>query len=112
MLYPSNSTSHQQLLFLYSKTYLSYLVAIEGSTDIVVSILTPLLDSPATRFPPACFNIPKEGRRSVFMLPSLKRHCKKSMADLQDNRWNQHLGTLSVQSKFSNIDFVESAESV
>ena len=113
ILYHTKVLNCPQLSFLYSKTSLGYLVAIEGSTDIVVSELTPLLDSPTTQkhlgFPPSCFNILEEGRRSVSTIPSLKRHCRKSMADLQDNHWNQQLSTLSVQSKFSNVVSLESA---
>ena len=51
-------------------------------------------------------------RRFSVNVTISKESLQKSMANLQDNHWNQHLGTLSVQNKFSNIVSLESAESV
>ena len=64
-------------------------MAIEGSTDRLVSELLPLLDSQKMQqrlgFPSECFNILEAGRQSVSSIPALKRHCKASVNDLQSS---------------------------
>ncbi len=81
--------------FMYTKASLNYLVAIEGSCDRTIKELAPLLDSPAIRnnigIPKLSFDIIKDERHIVSTIPSLKRHCKKSITDLKA----KHIGIIT-----------------
>ena len=110
-LYHPKVLKSPQPTFQYKKASLSYLIAIETSSDHVVTELQPLLYSHAiqNRLGPhtECLDILQAGRQSASTIPSQKRSCKQGVEDLQSNQWNDHLVTHSVQCKFSNIVSLE-----
>jgi len=46
---------------------------------------------------------PDSAKESVATLPGIKNHCNKQVKKMAMQQWDEHLGTLQVQRKFSVI---------
>ena len=93
------------------KAKLSFLVAIDQSTDQLIQELKPLLSVPIIRkgldIPPKCSSILDRAKESITTLPGIKKHCNKQLESIATRHWDDHLNTLQVQKKFSDIVALE-----
>ena len=116
ILYHPHVLKCPQVSFMYKKSSLSYLVAIEGSSDNLVTELIPLLDSAVTRkhlgIPSECLDLLKTAGLSASSVPTLILSCSKQIIQSQSSHWNSHLNTLTVQKKFQDVVSLESDEAV
>ena len=96
-----------QLTDLKVKAKLSFLVAIDQSTDRLIQDLKPLLSVPniiqGLHIPPKCNSILNNAKESVATLAGIKKHCKVQVKETATQHWNNHLSQLQVQRKFSDI---------
>ena len=96
---------------LKTKAKLSFLVAIDHSTDHLIQELKPLLSVPVIQngldITPQCNSILVSAKKSVTSLPRIKKHCNDQLRILSSQRWDDHLNELQVQKKFSDIVTLE-----
>ena len=93
------------------KAKFSFLVAIDQSTDQLIQELKPFLSVPIIRkgldIPPKCSSILNRAKESITTLPGIKKHCNKQLESIATCHWDDHLNTLQVQKKFSDIVALE-----
>ena len=96
-----------QLTDLKVKAKLSFLVAIDQSTDRLIQDLKPLLSVPniiqGLHIPPKCNSILNNAKESVATLAGIKKHCKEQVKETATQHWNNHLSQLQVQRKFRTL---------
>ena len=95
------------------KAKLSYLSAIIKSKDPLLSDPFSLLNNNKNRtaldFPSSCLSILDEARENISSLPKIKGFFSKRIVSDSKMRWDRHLDSLQVQSKFKDIVALEDA---